>query len=303
MFFFLLACLVVSCKKKDAQHQVASGGKPIITVSIEPLRYFTEAIAGNEFKVVSLVPKGSSPETYDPKPQQLVSLADSKAYFRIGYIGFEQVWMDKLMDNAPHVQVFDLSNGVRLIADSTHVHADEESDADSDALHHHHLESHRHASVDPHIWNSTQNARIIATNILRALCTIDKLHEEEFIQRYQKLCTTIEQTDRLILSMLSSTRADHSFMIYHPALSYFARDYGLRQIPIEESGKEPSPVYLTKLMDICRKEKPRVIFIQPEFDRRNAEIIASQTGTEIVLINPLSYHWEQEMLNVAKHLE
>lgn len=47
-----------------------------------------------------MVPKGSSPETYDPTPQQLVNLDKSIAYLRIGYIGFEQAWMDKLTTNA-----------------------------------------------------------------------------------------------------------------------------------------------------------------------------------------------------------
>ena len=66
-----------------------------------------------------MVPKGSSPETYDPTPQQLVDLAQSKAYFRIGYIGFEQTWTEKLTDNAPHLQFFDMSENVELILDDT----------------------------------------------------------------------------------------------------------------------------------------------------------------------------------------
>ena len=70
--------------------------KPIITVTLEPLRYFTEAIAGDNFQVISMVPKGSSPESYDPTPQQLVNLSQSQAYFRIVYICFEQAWMNKL---------------------------------------------------------------------------------------------------------------------------------------------------------------------------------------------------------------
>ena len=91
-------------------------------------------------------------------------------------------------------------------------------------------------------------------------------------------------------------------MIYHPALSYFARDYGLHQISIEEGGKEPSPAHLKELIDLCKAEDVRVIFVQPEFDKRNAETIAQQTGTKVVPINPLSYDWETEMLNVAKAL-
>ncbi len=81
-------------------------------------------------------------------------------------------------------------------------------------------------------------------------------------------------------------------MIYHPALSYFARDYGLHQIPIEAGGKEPSPAHLKALINTCSSENVHVIFVQPEFDRRNAELIAQQTGTRVVAINPFSYDWE-----------
>lgn len=112
--YILAALLAMSCKNNSVQNK-NEDDKPVITVTIEPLRYFTEAIAGDNFNVVSMVPKGSSPETYDPTPQQLVDLAKSKAYFRIGYIGFEQTWMDKLTDNAPHLQFFDTSRGIDLI--------------------------------------------------------------------------------------------------------------------------------------------------------------------------------------------
>ena len=228
-----------------------------------------------------MVPKGSSPETYDPTPQQLVDLAQSKAYFRIGYIGFEQTWTEKLTDNAPHLQFFDMSENVELILDDTHAHHHKDG---------HVHEGHTHAGgVEPHIWNSTINAQIIAGDILNALCTIDKANENTYMERYNALIRRIEHTDSLICQMLSSPNADRAFMIYHPALSYFARDYNLHQIPIEAGGKEPSPAHLKNLINSCKKEKVRVIFVQPEFDRRNADLIAQQTGTRVVAINPLSY--------------
>ena len=239
-----------------------------------------------------MVPKGSSPETYDPIPQQLVSLGDSKAYLRIGYIGFEQTWMDRLMNNTPHIQVFDTSKGIDLILNNgEHNHA---------AGHHDH-DGHNHA-VEPHIWNSTANALILAGNTYKALCTLDKANELYYRNRYDSLYQRIQQTDSLIRQQLSAPDAAKSFMIYHPALSYFARDYGLHQISIEEGGKEPSPAHLKELIDLCKAEDVRVIFVQPEFDKRNAETIAQQTGTKVVPINPLSYDWETEMLNVAKAL-
>ncbi|BDW75298.1 hypothetical protein BFINE_10930 [Bacteroides finegoldii DSM 17565] len=131
---------------------------------------------------------------------------------------------------------------------------------------------------------------------------MDKANDAYYMARYDSLCQRIQHTDRLIRQQLSSPEAAKAFMIYHPALSYFARDYGLHQISIEEGGKEPSPAHLKELIDRCRAENVQVIFVQPEFDKRNAETIAQQTGTKVVPINPLSYDWEEEMLNVAQAL-
>ena len=260
------------------------GEKPIITVTIEPLRYFTEAIAGEHFKVVSMVPNGSSPESYDPTPQQLVALGNSQAYLRIGHIGFEQAWMKKLEANHPNMKVYDTSQSVDLIRGEGHWHGD-----------------HFHeGGVEPHIWNSTRNSSIIADNIYEALCQLDSTHQEEYRIRLDSLKKTIARTDENVSAILKNASA--SFLIYHPALSYFARDYGLKQISIEEGGKEPSPAQLKNLIETCRKEKTHVIFVQQEFDQRNAQLIANELGIKIVSINPLSYDWAEEMVKVAEAL-
>lgn len=261
----------------------SSGKAPTLTVTLEPLRYFVEAIAGDKFQVECMVPKGSSPETYDPTPQQLVKLSQSQAYFRIGYIGFEQVWMEKLQANS-QIKVFDTSRGITLIHADGHWHGD-----------------HFHeGGVEPHIWNSATNAVIIAENIYTALTELDTTNQSYYKERLDSLKQTIQATDKHIRKLLRN--ADHSFLIYHPALSYFARDYGLEQISIEESGKEPSPAQLKALIETCRKEQIRVIFVQQEFDTRNAQLIADELGVQIVPINPLSYDWPAEMIRVAKTL-
>lgn len=259
--------------------------KPILTVTLEPLRYFTEAIAGNNYEVVSMVPKGSSPESYDPTPQQLVNLSKSQAYFRIGYIGFEQAWMKKLEANCPNMKVYNTSKGIDLIRDKGHWHGD-----------------HFHeGGVEPHVWNSTQNALIIADNIYQALCELDSTHQEDYQKRLDVLKQTIRQTDANVRTLLEN--ADSTFLIYHPALSYFARDYGLKQVSIEEGGKEPSPAQLKTLIETCRNEKVHTIFVQQEFDQRNAQLIANELGVNIVSINPLSYDWVKEMIRIAEALK
>lgn len=259
--------------------------KPILTVTLEPLRYFTEAIAGDNYEVVSMVPKGSSPESYDPTPQQLVNLSKSQAYFRIGYIGFEQAWMKKLEANCPDMKVYDTSKGIDLLRDKGHWHGD-----------------HFHeGGVEPHVWNSTQNALIIADNIYQALCELDSTHQEDYQKRLDVLKQTIRQTDANVRTLVEN--ADSTFLIYHPALSYFARDYGLKQVSIEEGGKEPSPAQLKALIETCRNENVHTIFVQQEFDQRNAQLIANELGVNIVSINPLSYDWVKEMIRIAEALK
>ena len=259
--------------------------KPILTVTLEPLRYFTKAIAGDNYEVVSMVPKGSSPESYDPTPQQLVNLSKSQAYFRIGYIGFEQAWMKKLEANCPNMKVYDTSKDIDLIRDKGHWHGD-----------------HFHeGGVEPHVWNSTQNALIIADNIYQALCELDSTHQEDYQERLDVLKQTIRQTDANVRTLVEN--ADSTFLIYHPALSYFARDYGLKQVSIEEGGKEPSPAQLKALIETCRNENVHTIFVQQEFDQRNAQLIANELGVNIVSINPLSYDWVKEMIRIAEALK
>lgn len=278
LFSILLLCLT-ACSSKQQQSE-----EPTVTVTLEPLRYFTEAIAGDKFKVVSMVPKGSSPETYDPTPQQLVNLDKSTAYLRIGHIGFEQAWMDKLTTNAPHLKIFDTSKGIDVIQEAGHDHGD-----------HHH-----EGGIEPHIWNSTRNASVIADNIYAALCELDSENEPYYKHRRDSLQQIIAQTDTEVRNQLQN--ADSTFLIYHPALSYFARDYGLKQISIEEGGKEPSPAHLKELIETCRRDNARVIFVQQEFDTRNAKLIADELGITVIPINPLSYEWQEEMINVAKAL-
>ena len=280
IIYILTLLILCACTNTPQKNE-----KPIITVTLEPLRYFTEAIVGDNYQVVSMVPKGSSPESYDPTPQQLVNLSQSKAYFRIGYIGFEQAWMEKLEANCPDMKVYDTSIGIDLIRGEGHWHGD-----------------HFHeGGVEPHIWNSTPNALIIADNIYKALCELDATHQTDYQKRLDALKETIRQTDENVKALLKN--ADKTFLIYHPALSYFARDYGLKQISIEEGGKEPSPAQLKALIETCRKEKIHTIFVQQEFDQRNAQLIADELGIKVVSINPLSYDWTDEMENTARSLQ
>jgi zinc transport system substrate-binding protein len=290
-----LLCLT-ACSGRTAQS--AQDERPLIAVTIEPQRAFVEAVAGERFRVTCMVPQGSSPETYDPTPQQLVALGQSRAYLRIGYIGFETVWMDKLCQNAPQMATFNLADGIRPIYEAhghAHAAAGDPKVTASDPK-----DGAHPAGIEPHIWMSAENVRIIVDHIAEALTKLDAAHAAEFAQRADSLKQVVSRTDSTVRSLLPAEGA--AFLIFHPSLSYFARDYGLQQISIEEGGKEPSPAHLKALIEQSRTLRPKLIFVQPEFDVRNARTLAADLHLDILTVNPLSYDWADEMIRVAQAL-
>ncbi len=278
----LLLCLcTVLCGCGGHRGGSTDGDKPLVMVTIEPVRYFTERIAGGLVQVESMVPRGSNPEAYDPTPRQMMRLGSSTAYLdNGGYLGFEQSWLERLQQNAAGTRFFNLSEGMNLIADD-----------------------HEATGIDPHLWCSCANARIMARNILNALLLLDGENKGAYTAGYDSLLAEIDRTDSIIRQKTAGIKASRAFVIYHPALTYYAAEYGLEQIPIEKDGKEPSAAGLKDIIDDGVEKHVRVVFIQPEFDRHNAEAIAQQIGARIVDINPISYDWAAEMVHIAESLQ
>ena len=243
-----------------------------ITVSIEPLRYLTEQIVGDRFEVVTMVPKGSSPETYEPTARQMADLSESILYIKVGELGFERTWMPRLTSNAPHITVVNSSEGITS-----------------------------HIGDDPHSWMSARNAIIMAHNIYEAVKRIDVKDSVLFRQRLDSLCSVIHATDKYIRQTTAQAHCK-SFIIYHPALTYFASDYGLEQLALEEHGREPSAAELEQIISTARAKGVKTMFIQREFANRNVDIITNTIGARKVEINPLGYDWNKEMRRIAAEI-
>ena len=251
-------------------------GQLTITVSIEPLRYFVEHIAGPDVKVVSIVPEGYSPETYKPTPKQLMELSNSKLYFEVGDLGFETTWLGEAISEQPHLKIIDTSDSLRKSQGGIQL-----------------------SSFDPHTWTSAAHARVIAATICQALCEADTAHQATYRHNLTTLLDTIAATEAQIHALLAHT-SHRTFITVHPALTYFAEEYGLRQLCIERDGKQSSPIDLATLIRQSREEHVRVILVQREFSHAQAEAVSRETGARIVSINPLGYDWPREMVNIAK---
>ncbi len=269
----------------SCNHNPVQTGKKTITVSILPEKYFVEKIAGDRYMVNVMIPPGASPVTYEPSPQQMTRLGRSEMYFRIGKIVFEDVWMDKIAELNPRLQIIDLSAGIPFIRD--------EQDHES------HMGLQENA--DPHIWLSPANVKIIAKNILDALVTKDPSDSAAFGLNYRSFLKEINETDSMYQAHADQLRG-FSFLIYHPALTYLARDYDMDQIVLEFEGKEPPPAYIRQVIQTAREKKIRKIFIQKQFNTDNAKSLAAGINAEIVSFDPLAEDWEKEMEQILNDL-
>ena len=249
-------------------------------VSIAPLKPLVESILGDDFEVSVLVPQGASPETFEPSPRQLSEMEKARFVFSTGLLDFEQELLHRIARNE---QIVNLSHGIDLIAGTcSHAHHNH-AGCSSDCGHAH---AHHHAhGTDPHIWCSPKSLGKMAENAHQAIAT-EMPDSTKYGERYTSLCIKILELDEEVAEMCSQGHRT-TFVIYHPALTYLARDYGLTQLAIEHEGKEPSAKRLAELIGRSRKEGVKHILYQSEFPASSVEVICQDAGATAVEINPL----------------
>ena len=206
---------------------VAEPPREQLSVSIEPLNFLTRQIAGDDFEINVLVPPAASPETYEPTPAQMKRVANSAAYVEIGLLDFEHKLERSIRENMP---------GVRIVrtADSVPVLTGE------------HGHGHDGHGTDPHIWTSPRNLRVMAATLLSQL---ESMYPDStrYRENYERFANRMDSLDHALQAIFAD--GPRTFVIYHPALSYMARDYGLTQLAIEDEGKEPSGNHVRTLVD------------------------------------------------------
>lgn len=280
--WFAVFCVVVMAGCTGAVEKKESAGRPVLTVSILPQEYIVQQIAGDAFDITVLVPDGSGPETYEPTARQMQEIHNSKAAFITGLLDFEKSWMPKVAELNPGLKVVNLSEGLHLIGEEEH---EGHGHAMENLLEEH--EGHHHSGIDPHIWLSVKEIKNQLPLILETLIELDSANKPLFTANYNRFSRYLDSVDNIISEKMGTAAGKVSFMIYHPALSYFARDYGVEQIPIELGGKEPSPVYMKELIDVARGKGISTIYYSQQFERRSAETIAGQLGLKLAVFNPL----------------
>ncbi|WP_444985848.1 metal ABC transporter solute-binding protein, Zn/Mn family [Halomonas mongoliensis] len=266
----------------------AAAAPHTLFVSILPQKSMVEAVAGDLARVEVLVPPGQSPATFEPGPRQMTRLNDALAYFSIG-VPFEDTWLPRLKQAHPQVTFVDTREGIELLPIAQHLHAVPDGMT---------LNPER---LDRHIWVSPRRMIEQTRSVRDALTRLLPEHAEQFRAGAARHVAALEALDRDMAETLSGVEG-RAFMVFHPAWGYLARDYGLRQIPIEVDGREPGPRALQATIETALAEEVRVIFVQRQFNQEVARAVADAVGAEVVAIAPLAEDVLDNMRHIAEEL-
>ncbi len=272
-----------------------------VFVSIAPQKYFVQKIGGDLVEVSLLVPSGADPHTFEPKPKQMAALSKSAVYFAVG-IDVEKAWLQKIAATNPQLRVVRTDDGIVKIPMT--LHPGREGPRGSSAGSGGNEKGHAHGdgSADPHVWLSPELVKIQAGHIFRALATVDPANRARYEDRYNRFLGELDALNQEMKALFAG-RKGQRFMVFHPSWGYFADAYGLVQIPVEAGGKEPKPAQLLKLVRDARKLGIKVIFVQPQFSAKSAELLSREIGGQVVHADPLAENWAGNLREVARKFQ
>lgn len=259
----LISLFVFSgCEKSKVNKEENSTNKKIVAVSIVPQETFVKAVCGDKVEVITMIPPGSSPETYEPTPQQMQKFTNSDIYFSIG-VPTEEA---SILPTAGDVKIIPLAEKVASVYDDLKI-GDEGRDA--------------------HIWLSPKRVKVMVEAIAEEMGKLDEENKQLYNQNAENYIKQLDELDKEIKDV-AETIEQKKFVVFHPAFGYIADDYGLEMFSLEEEGKEATPQHLQDMIDLAKKENIKVIFYQAELDSNQAKAYAEEVGGKTEQLEPLA---------------
>lgn len=237
----------------------------LVAASIAPLADFTHQVGGDHVQVITLVPAGASPHTFELSPSQVEQVAGARLLVLNG-VGLEY-WADRLVAGAgnPNLVVVDTSQGIDIL----------ERDGDG-------------SGGNPHIWLDPQNAIVQVSHIRDALIQADPAHADDYQASAESYIDELQTLDQEIAAEVA-TWSKRQFIAFHPAWVYFARCYGLEQVAViqRSPGREPSPAEVAQIIETAQRIGVPAIFAESQFSAKEAHTIAEESGTHVLFLDPL----------------
>ena len=293
-----------SCRRttRESSEVVGDSRVPAL-VAVDPIAYLAERVGGERAEVFALTPRGKDPETYAPTPGSLQAVVKTRLLFRVG-LPIEERFARNIASIAPDATSVDLTSSLDMLRDEhehdhdrEHEHerehdrehdGDREPDLDREPEREPEPERNRYDDepLDAHVWTSPANARVMVATMADAFANVDPEGEREYRASAEAFDAELAALQDELRERLAPYEG-RSFVVFHPAYGYYAREFRLNQVAIEFEGKAPRPKQLQQLIERARADGIKKLIVQPEFNRSSADAIAKAIGGEVTTHSPL----------------
>ncbi|MCR3955994.1 MAG: zinc ABC transporter substrate-binding protein [Gudongella sp.] len=265
-------------EEKEVSSEEETVDKISVVATLFPQYDFARRIGGDNVEVIYLLPPGTEAHSYEPTPQDMVSLLNADVFLYTGE--FMEPWSRNIVENLKEegVLVVDLSQDIPLLTSEDHDHeheGDDEHGEDEEA-------------IDPHYWTDPNMAIIMVKSIGDALSQVDPGNIEQYKGEEAALIEDLILLDNDIREALSRTKSKTILSGGHFAFGYFARQYGLEHMSPYEGfspNAEPTPQRITALIQTIEDTGANAIYHEELIDPKVAQVIVDETGAELLLLH------------------
>ncbi len=289
-FWIVLVMVIVLVVAGCAPEEAIDQNKKLIVVGIAPMKEWVETIGGDTVRVQVMIPPGNSPANYEPTTRQLLELEKMDRYFAVGVGAETDGFLDRLYPDGDE-------RVIRLYEEVSTVYPDRVMEAPAYGE----GEEAVQAGRDPHIWLSIPRTKVMIRRIIEELIAINPVEEESYRTRGEAYLLSLEELDQELKARFSAT-SKHDFLLFHPSLGYFAEQYGVEMIVIEEDGKSATPSHLMDVIDEAKAKGVRTVFYQEEFDENQARTIAEELDGDLVSLSILEEDYLTGMKQIGEAL-
>lgn len=265
----LIVVMLTACSNRESKNNEEKDNTINIVTSFYGMKALTEEIGGNKVSIKSIIREGSEPHDFDIKAKDMKAIEEADIFIYNG-AGMES-WIEDVEAaiSGKELIVVEASKGVELI------NADEESEE------HEEHEGHNHSGKDPHTWLGLSEAKIQGENIKNALVEKDAKNKEYYEENLKKFN---EKIDSIIKEYNPKFKelANKNFVTGHATFGYLCRDFGLTQKSIEGvfAEGEPSPKELQNLMEYCKGNNIKTIFVEELISTQLSDTLAKEVGAQ-----------------------
>lgn len=266
-----LLMTLVACGDKNVGVSVSennnfdsNNGKIKVVASFNAVTQFVKAVGKDKVDVQTMIPNGTEPHDFEPKPKDLANISKAQIFVYNG-LGMEN-WVDKTIKAADNkaLLVVEASRGCNPIKNN-----------DEDTIK-------EHGQYDPHLWISLNGAKIEAKNIKDALVKVDPSNKDYYEKNYSEFASKLD-TMLADYKMKFDQTSSKNFITGHAAFAYFCRDFGLQQNSVESvfAEGEPTPKRLEELVDYCKKNNVKTIFMEEMASPKVSQTLAKEVNAKV----------------------